>query len=54
MKEPNDKQIDSMIRIVRQFWDDEKRHFEEMKESGENTEKHIFLDLERIDAYLDQ
>jgi len=44
--------VNAIRSIVAYSWTDEKRDFERMTEAGENTENHIFRDLQRLDNFL--
>ena len=47
-----EQQLDSLKTVVRFFWRDEQRHFEDMKANGDALAGHIFLHLSCLDHYL--
>ncbi len=47
-----EQQFDSLRTVVRFFWRDEQRHFEDMKANGDALAGHIFLHLNCLDHYL--
>jgi hypothetical protein len=53
MKKIDDDTIKHMEMVVAHFWNEERKHFELMSESGEDTKSHVWLSLNALKGFLE-